>query len=854
MNHALWRIGWRYLWRHPWQAVLMLVGIALGVAMVVSIDLANSAASRAFDLSTEAIAGRATHQIVGGSTGLDESLYTRLRVQGGVTDAAPVVTDYFTSPQLGGRPMQLLGVDPFAEAPFRSYLSAGAAYGPETGNNQLITFFTRPGALIMSEGLAGEYGLRVGDAIRLHINGQQKSGVLVALLRPTDRLSARALDGLVLADISTAQELAGQVGRLDHIDLILPADNGAAEQRIAALLPPGVQIVTVGARSGAVAQMTAAFRLNLTALSLLALVVGMFLIYNTMTFSVVQRRALFGALRCLGVTQGEVGRLVLVEAVGAGALGSALGLGLGVLLGQGAVRLVTQTINDLYFVVTVRGLAVSGSSLAKGAAVGMLATVAAAALPAREAALVPPQLALRRSDIEERAGRLVPVSAAAGGLLLLAGVGLLAIPTRSLIVSFGGLFAVVLGFALTAPLVTRLLLRAATPATSRVFGVLGRMAPRSVVGALSRTAVAVAALMVAISVVIGVGLMVGSFRTTVIDWLGQTLYSDVYIAVPEVTGTHPTAPLDPAVIKIAAGWPGVRSYELQRSVTVASPAGQVAVSGVSTAASAAHRTFISTDTGGQSVEAALAGGAVLASEPLANRLNLPRHGAAITLDTDRGPHTFPVAGIYRDYSSSQGVAIMTLEVYRHYWNDNALSAMSLTLQPGVNPDTVAHNLGARLAQVQEVSVQSNRSLRNDVLRVFDQAFAITNALQLLAALVAFVGVLSALLSLQLERAHELGVLRAIGLTVRQLSSVVFIETGLIGAVAGLLSMPTGLALALILTFVINRRSFGWTLQFQLNGALFAQALALSVVAALLAGIYPALRLGRMLAAEVLRGE
>ncbi len=151
-------------------------------------------------------------------------------------------------------------------------------------------------------------------------------------------------------------------------------------------------------------------------------------------------------------------------------------------------------------------------------------------------------------------------------------------------------------------------------------------------------------------------------------------------------------------------------------------------------------------------------------------------------------------------------------------------------------------------------VRPNAALRGEALAVFDRAFAITGALQLLAALVAFVGVLSALLSLQLERGRELGVLRAVGLTVRQLRGAVLLETGLMGAVAGLLAIPTGLTLALVLIYIINRRSFGWTLELHAEPGIFIQALLLAVAAALLAGVYPAIRMGRMLAAEALRGE
>ena len=699
MNRALRNVGWRYLLRHPWQTGLMILGIALGVSVMVAIDLANSAASRAFDLSTDAIAGRATHQIIGGPAGLDEALYTRLRTDGSLDAAAPIVTDYVTSPQLGGRPIQLLGVDPFAEAPFRSYLvtpATSSAVEP-VSVGQLVAFLTKPGALLISEGLAAENGLALGDPITLDAGGRQSTGFVAGLLRPGDALSRRALDGLILADIATAQEITGRIGRLDRIDLIQPGgDLGDLEgfANLRGLLPPDAEIVPVRLRSGALEQMTAAFRTNLTALSLLALVVGMFLIYNSMTFSVVQRRPLFGTLRCLGVTRGEIGVLVLGEAVLVGGLGSLLGLGLGVLLGQGAVRAVTQTINDLYFVVTVRGIAIPVASLAKGAVAGVLATVAAAALPAWEATNVSPRQALTRSGLEETARRLVPVTALSGAAGILVGCALLAVPPRSfvmnsgqsLVVSFAGIFFLTIGFALLAPVFTLIFSRAAVAPAQAVFGVLGRMAPRSVTGALSRTAVAVAALMVAVSVTIGVGLMVGSFRTTVVSWLGQTLWGDLYVSVPSLTATRTSAPLDPRVMDVVSRWPGARRWDVLRSVDVASPAGLVALSAVSDEDLTAPRIFISTDSGRAAAAAAVKNGAVLASEPLANRLGLATRGATVTLYTDRGPHTFPVAGIYRDYSNSQGVVMMGLDLYRRYWNDESVTAALMVLKPGEDLD------------------------------------------------------------------------------------------------------------------------------------------------------------------------
>jgi putative ABC transport system permease protein len=848
-SRTLFNIGRRYLLRHPWQSALMLLGIALGVAVAVAVDLANASASRAFDYSTDALVGRATHQIVTGPGGLDEALYADLRREGVTRAAAPVVTDYATSPQLGDRPFQLLGVDPFAEPPFRSYLW-GQGDAPASGLTDLLT---QPGALLLSADVAVTYGLAVGSPVQLTVGGYERDAFIAGLLQPTDALSRRALDGMILADIATAQELTGRIGRLDRIDLILPENNSATAGRIRALLPPGARIAPVDARAGTVAEMTAAFRLNLLALSLLALVVGMFLIYNTMTFSVVQRRPLFGTLRSLGVTRREIFGLVLGEAAIIGTLGAGLGLGLGVLMGQGAVNAVTQTINDLYFVVTVQEVAPPVSSLIKGALLGVLATALAAALPAWEAASVPARAALIRSGLETKARRAVGWIALGGLALNGIGAGLLALPGRSVALGFAGTFAVVVGFAMLTPLTTALLMRGATKILGAAAGTLGRMAPRNVVNALSRTAVAVAALMVAVSVTIGVSLMIDSFRATVVAWLDQALQSDVYISAPSFSATQTTTPLDPAALEIAAGWPGVARIDTLRNVTVESPRGPVSVFATHNP-DFGERPFLWAEGSPEAVWEAMQSGAAVVSEPYANHAGLSRRGGTVTLYTAEGPRQFPVAGVYYDYVSSTGTVALSLDVYRRFWRDDTITSMGLRLATGADVDAVVRGLQEALAPVQRLFVRPNGALRHEALVIFDRTFAITGALQLLATVVAFIGVLSALLSLQLEKQREIGILRAVGLTGRQLWALVMAETGLMGTVAGLLAMPTGLVLSLILIYIINRRSFGWTLQMQVEAGPFLQALAVAVMAALLAGVYPAHRMSRMMAADAIRFE
>jgi putative ABC transport system permease protein len=679
--------------------------------------------------------------------------------------------------------------------------------------------------------------------------------VIVGLVEPRDDLSRRALNGMILADIASAQELTGRIGRLDQIDLILPDDDESAiAQVMSAVEGSGAVVQPVSARSSGVDEMTDAFRTNLTALSLLALIVGVFLIYNTMTFSVVQRREMFGTLRCLGLTREEIFSMVLLEALLAGVLGGLLGILLGLFLGQGSVRLVTQTINDLFFVVTVQEVALPYASILKGGLLGILASVLAAAPPAWEAASVPPRQALVRSNLEQKlTGALRWVLWGGLGMIAL-GAGLLLVPTKSLVIGFGGTFSIVLGFAMLTPSITRVLMGALSRLFTERRGAVLRIAPRQVIGAISRTSVAIAALMIALSVSIGVNLMISSFRYTVEVWMEQILTGDIYISSLDTNLTVTNTSIRREVLENLEDWPGVARQDVLRSVTVDSPYGQIEINANNNPQDGEEQIYLWVNGTPEDAWGKVQQGAILISEPLARRLELPLEAGSLTLYTDLGPVEFPIAGIYQDYASSQGAVTMWLEQYRQYWVDDGLTAVALKLLPGTDPDEVTEDLQRTLAPVQPLNIRPNQVLREATLEVFDRTFAITGALQILATLVAFIGVVSAMLSLQLEKQRQMGMLRALGLTIRQVWQLVLLETGLMGAVAGLMAVPTGYVLSLILIYIINRRSFGWTLQLELTPEPFIQALFVAVVAALLAGLYPAWRVSKRVAADALRFE
>lgn len=860
MSAVLWLSSARYLLHRPWQMALSVLGITLGVAVVVAIDLGNQSAKHAFNLSSSAVTGKATHQIVGGPSGLPEDVYRTLRLDLGARKSAPVVEGYARLDD--GKTLQLLGIDPLSDAQFRPY--TGSAASPEGSNNRsnsptnfTTSLLASPNTALISVETAESLELKAGDTLALSIADKMRTVEIVALIAPQNSLSAESLRNLLITDISTAQELLGLEGKLSRIDLIVQQNEHGEQliERISTSLPPEAALQSSGARSDTIAQLTRSFDQNLFIISLLGLIIGAFLIYNTMTFSIVQRRPIIGSLRALGVTRRQVFAVVLGEALVIGAVSSIIGVLLGILIGRGLVHVITQNINDLFFVVSVQELTIPAWSLAKGALLGILATLAAAFVPALEATGIPPREALSRSHLETRLRSTVPLASVIGVILISVGIALIFLPVNTLIFTFIGLASLIIGCAALTPICLVLVSKSISPVLARMFGALGAAPARGIVSSLSRTAVAIAALAVAISITISIDTMVKSFRTTVEQWLNTSLSSDIYISPASLRLERSGVGLDPAILESISVIDGVESVSTVRNVRVHSPDGEVDLLVVGTTSDrfARYNTFKKGDPA-LFWDDLRAGDAVAVSEPFAN-LNDKDVGSLVRLHTAEGARDFRIAGIYYDYNfSASGRVLMSRNAYQRFYDDDNFSGIGITASEGTSPDELIPAIESAIGAGQQIAIRSNADLKAAAMEIFDRSFAITSVVYVLSISVAFIGVLSALMALQMERTLEFGTLRVIGFTPRQVWLMFTSQTALMGVIAGLLSLPLGLIEAAVLIFVVNRRSFGWTMDMEIYPLVLLQAVVIAVAAALLASVYPAFRMSRSSPASVLRRE
>lgn len=831
------RSAWRYWCRHIGQALLLIVGMAIGVAVVFAVDIANNSARRAMSMSLDAVTGRTTHQIRA-SAGVDENIYTRLRVEAGLRSIAPVVTDQV---EMRGELFELMGVDLFAESAVRDQFTGGDG----AGGRSLLQLLN-PYTVLLSSRTARRLDLSRGDSITVQYQGRRSELEIIGLLGGAQQA---AMDNLLFVDIATAQNMFDMAGQLSRIDLVIASDR--QQQQIESLLP-GVTLVDALRRNRSVTQMTSAFHTNLQAMSLLALLVGGFLIYNTVTLSVLQRRRLFGLLRVAGVTRRELFSTILLEVLCFATIAVLIGLLAGYVIGGTLLTLIARTINDLYYSLGVQQVQFDSLVVLRAVALGFAAALIASLAPAVEAAGSPPATVLRRSALEGKTARLVSLLFVVGLLLLLLGAVATGLSQRSLLAGFSALFIVVLGFTLLIPA----LLRAVGGWSARRSGTsgraLGQYPLRSMTANLSRSSVAIASLAVAVSATAGVGIMIGSFRTSVANWLDATLEADIYIS--DAGAAANGSGFSPSILQPLRDIDGVAQVSEARATRVDTDRQPVRLLAVAAHLDAMRRFDIKAGDPAGFQQQLIEQPSIMVSEPLSWKLNL-NPGDDLLVTTEQGVRAFEVVAVFTDYGTGPGTIVMDLQQYRRHWSDSQLSSIGVYLDDAASPDAVMEALRALVGEQQvAATIRATGEIKTASLQIFDRTFAVTEVLRWLTVLVAFIGILSALMAQMLERGQEFRTLHALGVTRAELHWLVIWQTAIMGALAGILALPLGYVMSRLLVEVINRRSFGWTMHFEVPPSVLIETVLLAVVAAVVAGCYPAWRLASSRRASLAGGQ
>jgi putative ABC transport system permease protein len=828
----------------PVRTALTVLAIALGVAVVLAIDLAGTAATGSFRSSMETLAGDSELEIIAAG-GVPENVMGTLSALPYSLRFSPRIEDYAVAVD-SKHSYPLLGLDLIAEG--EGHAEAASSF-----------LLDRPEDALK---YLGEYNnIWVGQSLRLEpearvsllINDRVREYVVRGVYPDSDGNAAA-----IVMDIAAAQYALNRFGRVDRILAKVPQTIAIEEwqRRFRSALPEGVEVRPAGTGTVENRRMLAAFRWNLRLLSYIALVVGAFLIYNTISVSVVRRRAEIGIVRALGAGRSTILAAFLGEAASFGFFGALLGLPLGRLMATGAVKLMSATVESLYVSSRPGSIGLNARSVLLAIVVGIGVAVASAYSPAREASLVPPVEAMARGRREyvarTRKTRDLLWAALLGFCALLAARA----PAISGKPLFGYLATLLLmvASALAIPALVATTTRLASRLLGKILGVEAVLASRSLSGSLRRTSVLVGALSTAIAMMTAVGIMVGSFRQTVLLWMGDQLPADLYLrpASDPAADRHPT--LSAKLADAIAELPGVTAIDRLREYEISyegMPAGLGSVE-LRVLRSYHKADFLS----GRSTENVLGelrgANAVIVSEPFANKHHV-RRGDSVALSLGEAKVVFRIADVFYDYSSERGVILMDRDTALRYLPDPAPSNLAIYIAPDARLETVRAEI-EQVSTGHRVLIFSNRDLRHEALRIFDRTFAITYALEAIAVIVAVMGVAGALLALVIDRRRELGLLRFLGAASGQVRKLILVEAGLLGVLATFAGVVLGFTLSLILIFVINKQSFGWTIRFHWPVAVLLGALTVVYAATVLAGLYPASVAVRLNPIEVVHEE
>jgi len=674
---------------------------------------------------------------------------------------------------------------------------------------------------------------------------------------------ANGNESAIVMDIAAAQAALSRFGRIDRIYVRIAQLSGGAnisldewQRRIQQALPDGVQVRPAGASTNENREMLAAFRWNLRLLSYIALVVGAFLIYNTVSVSVVRRRAEIGIVRALGASRRQILAAFLGEAAFIGLSGALLGIPLGRLMATGAVKLMGVTVNALYVTSRPGTILFSPSSAALALILGAGVTLFSAWSPAHEAAGVAPVEAMARGrrEFEIRVARTSGLWFAL--ILALAAAGASRLPPiggkpvfgyiATLLAVGAGVFAI--------PAFVDAAMRVSSRLLRKIVGVEAFLASRSLAGSLRRTSVLVAALCTAVAMMTAVGIMVGSFRQTVVSWMDSELPADLYLrpAGNSATDQHPT--ISVALSDAIANLPGVQTVQRLRAYEISYQGMPATLGSLDIANARINRNtdFLSGRATASVLEELRGKNVVIVSEPFTYKHHV-KAGDSLELALGQSRTAFRVADVYYDYASERGMILMDRNVMLKYLPDAAPSNLAIFVKPGASVPAIRKEIENAAADYR-VLIFANGDLRNQAVQIFDRTFAITYALEAVATLVAVMGVAGALLALVIDRRRELGLLRYLGASSEQLRKLIVSEAGLLGLLANLSGVVLGFFLSLILIFVINKQSFGWTIRLHWAVGVLLGATTVVFLATLLAGYYPAYIAVRLNPIEVVHEE
>ena len=822
--------------KHLLRYSLTLLGIVLGVAIFAAVRSANSSLRLALRNTIDQIAGKAVLQVTAGQAGVPESALDEVRSVRGVRAAVPIIEAVVRTTEASQGNILILGVDLTGDRSMRDY----TLEGDEEAVSDPLVFLAQPDSVIISREFAARNHLKENDTLELIAAVGNKTFTVRGIMAP--RGMAKAFGGNIgVMDIYSAQFVFGRGRSFDRIDVAL--EDGAriddARPRIQARLGPGYRIEPPLRRGKQTESLMEAFSQGLFFSSVMALLVGLFIIFNAFSVSVTQRRVQIGILRALGVTRSQIRNLFLGESLLLGLAGSIAGIAGGIFLGRGMMLFMAKLVEETYGVrVAVESLHLDPFWSFFSFAMGLGASIIGAYLPARAAARVDPALALQKGKFqilflgENRSRRWV-------GLLLLSICMALGYTRWSEIlqvqlVLFGALFV---SFTLLVPALSHFLAGLLRRPMRWAFGMEGRLAADSLLQAPRRTSATVAALMFSLSFVISVACLSASIKTSMMKWVESAINSDLFVSASESL-TARTFQFPEEMGEALRKIPGVRQVDSVRILILDyKDAAPMLISIEMDQYLRRGKPLMEEGRVEDLLPGMLGRNGVLISNNFARLHHLGR-GDRILLDTPTGRHEFQVVGVQVDYSSDGGSLVIDRQVYKRLWKDDRVDTFDIMVETGYDPDAVKREIQRRFANQRNVFVLTNGDMRAEILRLTDQFMAMTYVQLLVAVLVAILGIVNSLTVSITERRREIGIVRALGGERGRIRKSIYLEAACVGFVGTLLGIFGGSTMGYYVVRTFGAAVNGWIFPYEFPAGMVLGLFPGVLLVSLMAAWYP----------------
>lgn len=839
-------VSLKHLMLRKMQTLMAVAGICLGVAAIVSIGVVNRSVLFSFEDSFTRVTGKAKLQVTGAQSGFPEELLEKVQNVPGVEYAVPVIETDGMLVAGKERSIMILGVDVLVDTQVRDY----SLTGESSDVPDPLLFLAKPDSILVTRTMAEREGFAIDQKIQVQTVEGIKTFRIRGILNPEG--PAKAMGGnLAVMDIYAAQMAFGKNGRIDRIDvsLLQGEDLESMRQSIAAALPDGYMVDTPAGRTRQVENMISTFQNGFNFISYLAIFVGMYLIYNAVSISVVHRRREIGILRALGCSRKEIVVLFLGETLVISIIASILGVGLGLLLADSLVESFGKVISETYIRTSVDGIHVTWFHPVLGFVCGVIASLVAALFPARASSRISPSSAIRSVPYAEEGFFTTRRLNWGGAFCLVLCFFIIAVYNhigasplaKNTIFLFVAQFLLAIGVSLFTPAFLRFFVSMFNRFFSSRFGVAGRLAGLNLRKNLTRNAVAVAAVFFGISVFVGSSGFVHSVKESAISWLDTVVRADIIVTSghPSSSTNAQTIPMPVEMSRELETVSGVVSADPWRKVSMNYQGRSVLLSSVDVACRTEYSGFMVVQSVGKDVQSLLPNqDNVVVSEPFAAIFGV-KPGDTIALPTPTGPVSFGVAGVIVDYLCDNGTIVMDINTYQRHWGDMLANSFFVRVSPDAKVADVRTAIQDRFGTDRKLYVLPALEFKNEIRRVLDGMFIFNYALNVITLTIACLGIIVTLFASVMERTREIATLRSIGMLRSQISRVVVLESVLMGLAGGILGSSAGIISGWINLEGFFVANYGSAARYHLPFTAILWALGLSAGLSALAGLIPA---------------